>query len=245
MNCRRPAIEADFDLKQQFVVRDHHLMLSAQAGSTSAFEDLQSLYARRLYSTIVRITKNREDAEDALQETFLHAYSALHTFQGRSGVSSWLTRIAINSALMVLRKRRNRAEVFFDLSDGESDGVSTWEPKDTTPNPEQQYAQRQRHARLVSALQTLEPNLRLPLQLQMISDCSLEEIAETLGTSVASIKSRLFRARRRLATSKLLSFHHPQTRIRQPVYTIPHSATCRRESAHDGTISPSRNRGVH
>jgi RNA polymerase sigma-70 factor, ECF subfamily len=225
MKCRRPVIDANLDVQQQLAVRDHHLVLAAQAGSPSAFADLQTFYARRLYTTIIRITKNREDAEDALQETFLHAYSSLHTFQGRSGVSSWLTRIAINSALMVLRKRRTRAEVFFDLSDGDTEGLSMWEPKDTTPNPEQQYAQHQRYIRLATAVRTLEPNLRLPLQLQM-TDCSLEEIAQMLGATVASIKSRLFRARQRLAASKLLGSHRPKTRVRQAAHGRSYSAAC-------------------
>ena len=94
--------------------RDLELVAAAKGGSSAAFEELQSRYSRRLFRRIQLITKNHEDAEDALQETFLHAYLALDSFEGRSQFASWLTRIAINSALMVLRRRRTRAEVPFE-----------------------------------------------------------------------------------------------------------------------------------
>ena len=91
--------------------RDLELVAAARIGSSAAFQELQSRYSRRLYRRIQSITRNHEDAEDALQETFLRAYLALDSFEGRSQFASWLTRIAINSALMVLRVRRRRAEV--------------------------------------------------------------------------------------------------------------------------------------
>lgn len=199
MNHTQHASHADSDLRQQLAVRDQQLVMAAQAGSPSAFADLQALYAQRLYATVVRITKNREDAEDALQDAFLSAYLALNAFEGRSSVFSWLTRIAINSALMLLRKKRRRAEVFFETSAGESDEIIAWELKDEAPNPEQRYAQRQKYVYLVNAMQRLEPNLRTPLQIQIDNECSLNEIARTLGISVAAVKARLYRARRRLA----------------------------------------------
>lgn len=79
--------------------------------SSACFAELYATYSRRLYNTIFAITKNHEDAEDALQETFLRAYTGIHAFEGRSAIYSWLTRIAINSALIVLRKRRVRPEL--------------------------------------------------------------------------------------------------------------------------------------
>src|ERR1700751_2102069 len=88
--------------------------LAAQVESPIAFQNLYALYASRLYKSIFRITKNAQDAEDALQDTFLRAYLAIQTFEGRSSIYSWLTRIAVNAALMILRKRRARAEVLFD-----------------------------------------------------------------------------------------------------------------------------------
>ena len=98
------------------------IMTAPGTGSTMAFDELQKEYSSRLFKTILRITKNWEDAEDALQDTFLRAYLALHGFEGRSSVYSWLTRIAINSALMVLRRRRSRPEALLICSFEEGDG---------------------------------------------------------------------------------------------------------------------------
>jgi RNA polymerase sigma-70 factor, ECF subfamily len=196
------AAPADSELKNQLAVRGQQLVLAAQAGSSSAFADLRALYEQRLYATIIRITKNREDAEDALQDTFLRAYLALNAFEGRSAVFSWLTRIAINSALMILRRRRRRAEVFFDAPNGDSEEVAPWELKDDAPSPEHLYAFHQTFVRLNNALQRLGPRLRVPLEIHLGEDCSMSEIAQTLGITVAAVKARLYRARRRLAASK-------------------------------------------
>lgn len=204
MNTTWQAIHIDLEMKQQLGVRDRELVLAAQAGSSSAFADLRGLYAQRLYSTILRITKNPEDAEDALQDTFLSAYLALNTFEGRSAIFSWLTRIAINSALMVLRRKRRRAEVSFDIPSGDSEDTPTWELKDEALDPEQRYAQLQRCVGLGNALQRLTPQLRAPLEIYMSGDRSMSEIARMLGISVAAVKARLYRARRRLAASTLV-----------------------------------------
>ena len=96
--------------------REVEMMIAPGTGSTTAFNELQKVYSSRLFKTILRITKNWEDAEDALQDTFLRAYLALHGFEGRSSVYSCLTRIAINSALMVLRRRRSRPETLLVCS---------------------------------------------------------------------------------------------------------------------------------
>jgi RNA polymerase sigma factor (sigma-70 family) len=89
-------------------------VLAAQIDSPIAFQNLYSLYASRLYKSIFRITKNAQDAEDALQDTFLRAYLAIYTFEGKSSIYSWLTRIAINAALTILRRQRVRPEILFD-----------------------------------------------------------------------------------------------------------------------------------
>ncbi|HEY1903017.1 MAG TPA: sigma-70 family RNA polymerase sigma factor [Terracidiphilus sp.] len=101
--------------------QDLELVAAVRAGSNAAFEELRNRYSGRLYRRIRSITRNHEDAEDALQETFLRAYLALDLFEGISQFASWLTRIAINSAPMVLRRRRSRAEVSYEspLESGE------------------------------------------------------------------------------------------------------------------------------
>ncbi|HEY5253197.1 MAG TPA: sigma factor, partial [Acidobacteriaceae bacterium] len=100
MNNTNAGMALVLPLGQLAAQRDEQLVSAAKAGSDEAFAELQNLYAQRLYSTIIRITKNHEDAEDALQDTFLRVYLALCSFEGRSSFYSWVTRIAINSALM-------------------------------------------------------------------------------------------------------------------------------------------------
>lgn len=95
-------------------LRSKQLVAAARSGSAAAFAELRELYAGRVYRKLLIITKNREDAEDALQDTFLRAYKALHNFEERSSFYTWVTTIAINSALMILRRRRIRSEVSFD-----------------------------------------------------------------------------------------------------------------------------------
>jgi RNA polymerase sigma-70 factor (ECF subfamily) len=202
MNCTDQDLSIDLSCKERAALRDEQLVSAAQAGSSVAFAELQRLYSRHLYSTIVSITKNREDAEDALQDTFLRAYLALRNFEGRSSFYSWLTRIAINSALMLLRKRRVRPEVSFEPANETEDDALPFEIRDTAANPEQIYDQHQRCAGVLHAIQKLEPSLRRAIQIRMEHGCSLKEIARTLEISEAAVKTRLHRARVRLTGAK-------------------------------------------
>ncbi|MFZ0516045.1 MAG: sigma-70 family RNA polymerase sigma factor [Acidobacteriaceae bacterium] len=183
--------------------RDEQLVSAAKAGSNEAFAELQSLYTQRLYNTIIRITKNHEDAEDALQDTFLRVHLALCGFEGRSSFYSWVTRIAMNSALMVLRKRRARPEVSFDLPSEGAEDLPHFEIKDSSPNPEQIYYERQQWLRMLRSIHNLQPKLQEAIRIRMASECSRQEIATTLGISVASVKSRLYRARVRLGSQRI------------------------------------------
>jgi RNA polymerase sigma-70 factor, ECF subfamily len=182
--------------------RDARLVSEAKAGSKDAFSELQNLYARRLYNTVVRITKNHEDAEDVVQETFLRVHLALGGFEGRSSFYSWASRIAINSALMVLRRRRARPEFPFALSSGDGYDLPHFEIKDSSPNPEQIYHEREQLLRILRSIDNLKPELHETMQLSMDRECSMKEIARTLGISVGSAKSRLHRARRHIASQK-------------------------------------------
>src|SRR5215472_15729471 len=199
-----PTQETTPDFKQMRAMRDRQLVSEAQAGSPDSFDQLQRLYRPKLYSTILAITKNREDAEDALQDTFLRAYIAIRHFEGRSSVYSWLTRIAINSALMILRRRRVRAEVFFDSPSGEQDGNHPLQVMDAALNPEQIWAQQQQWTHVLCAIERLDPKLRAPVQVLLTRECSLNEIAQTLDITVAAVKARLHRARRRLTSTRLM-----------------------------------------
>lgn len=177
---------------------DSTIVSAVHAGKPGVFAELHSTYSRRLYKTIFAITKNREDAEDALQDTFLRAYRALHTFEGRSTLYSWLTRIAINSALMILRKRRARAEISLDPRPDLTPGEVSLEIMDSLPDPEQVCAQSQRQTRLQRAISNLDKNLRGPIRMHINEEASIKEIGRAFGISEGAVKARLHRARRRL-----------------------------------------------
>jgi RNA polymerase sigma-70 factor (ECF subfamily) len=181
--------------------RELELVAAARAGSHSAFGELESRYSRRLYRRIQSITRNHEDAEDALQETFLRAYLALDCFEGRSQFATWITRIAINSALMILRRRRSRPEVSIDPPPESGQPVAMNEVRDTALNPEQLHDLRERSEYALRAIGQLDFSLRTPMTAWIEQECSMKEVARTLGLSVAAVKSRVHRARKKLTGS--------------------------------------------
>jgi RNA polymerase sigma-70 factor (ECF subfamily) len=184
------------------------LVDAARSGSAAAFSELYRLYQRRIYRTILSITRNREDAEDAMQDAFMKAYRAINSFEGRASFYTWLSRIAFTSALMVLRKRRAHPELLIDMfPDGQESGPS-FEFKDSSPNPEQTYHFKEEHTRLVEAVQNLSPRLRIVVQEHLLQDGSTRETARTLDLTETAVKSRLYRARKQLSefgASKALS----------------------------------------
>jgi RNA polymerase sigma-70 factor (ECF subfamily) len=181
--------------------RDELLVSAAQAGVASAFAELRDMYSRRLYRTVFAITKNKEDAEDALQDSFLRAYIGLKNFQGRANFYSWLTRIAINSSLMILRKKRTHRETSYQTSQDMNDDIVPMDVRDTAPDPERCYEQNQRQAMLMKAIGKLKPTLREVVEVRMAEECSVKEAAVILDISEAAAKSRLYRARLRLSAS--------------------------------------------
>jgi RNA polymerase sigma factor (sigma-70 family) len=170
------------------------LVAAARSGEHAAFSGLWSRYSKKAFSTIYRITKNREDAEDALQEAFLKAFVHLNKFDGRSTFSTWLTRIAINSALMILRKKRTHPETSMDWSpDGET--WQQWEMADRRANIEEHFLREEAEQQLKRAIGRLQPALRTVIEIQQLHDTSVKELAGIAGISVAATKSRLLRAR--------------------------------------------------
>jgi RNA polymerase sigma-70 factor (ECF subfamily) len=182
--------------------REDSLVTAIQAGVSEAFAQLYATYSPRLYRTIIAITKNPEDAQDARQETFLRAHLRGHGFEGRSSVYTWLSRIAINSTLMILRKRRTRPEVLFDPQPDDRCETIFFELKDPAPNPEEAYDLRQRQTKTLRAIRRLAPTLPAPLRLVMKRDWSAKEISHALKISESAVKSRLHRARQRLSTTR-------------------------------------------
>jgi RNA polymerase sigma-70 factor (ECF subfamily) len=174
---------------------DELLVSAAKAGDRSAFVELYERHSRKVLPRIYRITKNREDAEDAFQDAVLRAFAHVKGFEGRSNFASWLTRIAINSALMVLRKRRG-AEISIEQMCDHSENPRAWEPSDHSETPEACYARRESEGLLRNAIQRLPCIFRDALELQHSRECSSSQVAEELGISVSAAKSRLMRARR-------------------------------------------------
>ena len=185
-------------IDNQASARSEQLVAAAKAGSHSAFSELQKLYSGRLYKRIISITRSHEDAEDVLQDTFLRAYQALPSFQGRSQFSTWLTRIAINSALMAIRRERSRPKASLDLQFGPGDDAYAFDVCDNALNPEQVCDQKQQVRMILNAVERLDPKLRTPIHILIDEKRSMRELAHRLRISVASVKARLHRARKRL-----------------------------------------------
>jgi RNA polymerase sigma factor (sigma-70 family) len=171
------------------------LVRAAKCGQSVAFDVLCERLAPRILRSLYRITKNREDAEDALQDSFLSAYLHIMEFDGRSTFSTWLTRIAINSALMILRKKRNSQEISIEGSADSGAKQVTWEMPDHAPNPEKRYAQRERENILRGAIGNLRPAIRKVIELQQLQEHSMKETAAIIGISVPAAKARLFHAK--------------------------------------------------
>jgi RNA polymerase sigma-70 factor, ECF subfamily len=181
------------------VVKDDEpqLVASAQTGNIEAFETLVERYERKIFRLTQNITQNREDAEDAMQESFLKAFEHLGEFQGNSRFYTWLVRIAVNQALMKLRKRRpNEVSLDQELDTGED--TIPREVEDWGPSPEDRYEQRELSSILSEVISELDPPFRIVFQLRDIEELSTEETAEALGLSVPAVKSRLLRARLKL-----------------------------------------------
>ena len=178
------------------------LVSIAKSGEASAFVELSKRHANRVFQTTYRLTRNRQDAEDALQDSFLKAFKHMKDFEQRSSFSTWLTRIAINSALMILRKKRNDSEIPLDGTEG-AGPFDTWDPRSPMEDPESGYVRRERQKLLREAILRLPPVIRDVVQLRQTKECSTKEIAESLGITVSAVKSRLARARSVLRTSLL------------------------------------------
>ena len=192
---------ADLNGQRFTEMNETGLLLRAKRGETAAFNLLYRTYAGRILHKVRRITRSHEDAEDAVQEAFLNAFRHIQTFEGRSGFSTWLTRIGINSALMMLRKKRNSREVT-RAKDSESE--SQWEATDAAPGPEQQYAQQERLRLVRDAIAGLRPSIRLALEIHTFQGRSVEEMASEMGISVCAAKARVFHAKEALRRSRAL-----------------------------------------
>ena len=173
---------------------DETLVAAAKSGDRPAFLELWRRHSKSVFKTAYRITGKREDAEEVSQDACMKAYLHLNTFGGRATFATWLTRIAINSSLMILRRKRSHPETSMEIMEG---GI--WQHRDIADqakNLEELYAKHERVERLRREIRCLRPALRIVVEIRLSNDSSLEEVAELAGLSVAATKSRLVRARK-------------------------------------------------
>src|SRR5258708_3462936 len=174
------------------------LVQAAKKGDLEAFSELVKRYDRNVFRIAQHITHNEEDAQDVVQEAFLKAYTNLEQFQGNSKFYTWLVRIAVNEALMKLRRRRSDKTVSLDEDVVTEEGSMPREVADWSPNPEQLYGQSELGDILKKTIQGLPPGFRTVFVLRDVEGLSTEETAEMLGLSIPAVKSRLLRARLQL-----------------------------------------------
>jgi RNA polymerase sigma-70 factor (ECF subfamily) len=173
---------------------DEGLVAAAKSGNYQAFLELWTRHTSRVFKTTYRITGNREDAEDAMQDVWMKAHLHLAAFNGRAQFTTWLTRIAINTSLMILRRKRVRPETSMDIGDG--DTWQHWEIADQARSVEELYTGQESVEGLKRAICRLQPILRNVIEIHQAEDRSVKEVAELAGISVAATKSRLLRARK-------------------------------------------------
>ena len=171
------------------------LVTEAKSGSSTAFGELYERHSMRIYRTAFRLLRNQQDAEDAAQRSFQRAYMNLSRFRGDSTFSTWLTRIVMNEALMLLRQRRSITRLFerdgHDHCDYESSISSL---ADKAPTPEEMFARNELRAALVQAVSCLRKNLRIVV-LPQLQGLTVRESARHLGLSVAAVNARAFHAK--------------------------------------------------
>ena len=178
-------------------ISDQALVEKIRGGDYQAFESLVNRYESKVYRLSIRMLRNPEDAEDALQETFLQVYRGLKGFEGRSTFSTWLFRLATNVCLMKIRHRETEPGKLLPLEDylprhesGEHPQILDW-----TGRPEEALLSKESREKMLEALEKLPADYRAVFILRDMEGFSNAETGDTLGLSVAAVKSRLHRAR--------------------------------------------------
>jgi RNA polymerase sigma-70 factor, ECF subfamily len=168
-----------------------------RAQDREAFALMVEQTSGQIYRLLLRMLNNEQDAEDALQETYIKAFQALRGFEGRSSLKTWLYRIAANEALMMMRKRRPEPlAVEIDKEDDELEAPH--EIIDWCCAPESELLSHETRAKLTTAAQKLSDNLKIVFLLRDVEGLSGEETASVLGLSIDVVKTRLLRARLKL-----------------------------------------------
>jgi RNA polymerase sigma-70 factor (ECF subfamily) len=194
------------------IVRDDEgaLVSLAKKGDLKAFDELVNRYESRIFRLTMNITQNREDAEDATQDAFMKSFQHLPDFQGGSRFYTWLVRIAVNEALMRLRRRRPNVTSLDEPIQTDED-LMPREIQDWGPTPEKRYEVTELNSILSNAIAELDPIFRTVFILRDVEDLSTEETAEALGISVPAVKSRLLRGRLKLREKLSQSFERSKS----------------------------------
>ena len=177
---------------------DMTLVAAAKKENHQAFEVLVERHTRKIFFAARRMTRTREDAEDVVQQSLQKAFVHLNQFEGKSSFSTWLTRIAINEALILLRKSRGLREVPMDDANANEEAPTVVKIPDSGQSPEDSFSQRERQRILFSALSELPHGMRRAMQLRELDERSTEETARIMGISVGAVKARVFHGRRKL-----------------------------------------------
>jgi RNA polymerase sigma-70 factor (ECF subfamily) len=177
-------------------MEEHQLVAALRAGEARAFETLVQVHSGRMLSVCRRILRDNEEAKDAVQEAFVSAFRALHSFEGASQLGTWLHRIAVNAALMRLRARKRRSEESIDdlLPGFTDDGLPRIQPVDWTPSALHLVEQRETRDVVRDCIDRLPEIYRLVVLLRDIEQLDTAETAGVLGVSPSVVKVRLHRA---------------------------------------------------
>jgi RNA polymerase sigma-70 factor (ECF subfamily) len=189
----------EMDRTQRATARDEDgFLVAAKRGDSAAFETLCKQSASTVFHIARRMMRSKEDAEDVVQESFQMAFIHLKSFKGGSRFSTWLSRIAINAALMKLRRKRHLQDVPLDQSTEAEEPFLQHDVEDQNPNPEELYAQRERQRILFEAMNGLTPGIRKAIELRELGERSTDETAQIMGISASAVKARVFHGRRKL-----------------------------------------------
>jgi len=184
--------------RRTFAREEYALLAAAKRGDSAAFEILCKQSANTVFRVARQMMRNNEDAEDVVQESFQQAFIHLKSFKGDSRFSTWLSRIAINAALMKLRKKQHLWDGSLDESNEDEQSSHRLDVEDQGLNPEQLYAQMERQRILSEAINELTPGMRKAIELRELDERSGEETAQIMGISVTAVKARVFHARKKL-----------------------------------------------
>lgn len=205
----------------------------ARAGDQAAFGLLVEAYQRPVFSLTYRMLGNAEEAEDAAQEAFLRAYSRLHQYNPQHKFSTWLFSIANHHCIDRLRKRRVRVV-------GIDESPVVYRLESSLPRPEDSALSGEQAQEMQALVNQLDPDYRTPLVLRYWNDCSYQEIADTMDISVAAVKSRLFRARQKLASLYEQAQQEIHTRNRPQPAVQPAGLQATAKGPNVGPVAPLR-----